>query len=210
MKRKPRSPVGRPPGMKPGDTRARILEVARDCFARSGYAGTTNQQIAELAGLTAAALQYHFDSKTALYMATVRDAKAEMLPVYREAVEKSRTARAALKALLIASAELHERDPSLAAFLSALPVEMRRHPELASAMARDGSEVVQIFDAVIQVGVKSGEISRAAAPQVLAMFVACTMGFSLYAAAVDGTQLRAIVETFSSLLDGKLWRGSRA
>src|SRR5262245_41866200 len=149
MSRKMRSPVGRPPGSTSRDTRARILEAARDCFARSGYAATTHQHIAELAGITRAAIYPYFESKTALYMATVRDAKAERLPLYREAVERSRTARAALKGLLAASAELHERDPSLAAFLSALPVEMRRHEELANAMAREGSEVVQIFDAVI-------------------------------------------------------------
>jgi AcrR family transcriptional regulator len=196
--------------MKPGDTRARILEAARDCFARSGYAATTNQHIADLAGITAAAIYQYFDSKTALFMATVRQAKAEMLPLYREAVERSRTARAALKGLLVASAELHERDPSLAAFLSALPVEMRRHEELAQAMAREGSEVVQIFDAVIRVGVRSGEITRQAAPRVLAMFVACTMGFSLYAAAVDGSQLCGIVETFTALMDGKLLRPPRS
>jgi AcrR family transcriptional regulator len=201
--------VGRPRGSARGVTRARILAAARVAFAKGGYGATTNKDIADLAGITTAAIYQYFDSKTALYMDTVRDANQALLPAYRSVVEGARSTRDALRALLLASAELHHRDPSLAAFLSALPVEMQRHPELAAAMADSPSEIVDVFEKAVEIGVKSGEIPRAQAPLVVALFVACSMGLSLFVAAVVGSSLHDIVETFLAVIDGKLFRGRR-
>jgi AcrR family transcriptional regulator len=200
---------GRPPGSSRDATRARILAAARDCFARSGYVGTTNQQIGERAGITAAAIYQYFDSKTALYMATVKDAQEELVPQFRAATAGAKSARDGLGALLLASARLHARDPSLATFLSALPVELRRHEEIASAMAEAPSEVLTIIQEVVERGVRSGEIAEAAAGHVISMFLACTMGLSLYAASIDPDHLGDAVGAFVAMMEGKLF-ASRA
>src|SRR5215471_14578424 len=99
---------GRPPGANRDVTRARILKAARECFARSGYGATTNREIAEKAGLTAAALYQYFDSKLALYMATVRDAENELAPRYRVAIAEAKSLRAALRAVVATSVAIHE------------------------------------------------------------------------------------------------------
>jgi AcrR family transcriptional regulator len=199
-------PVGRPPGSSSEATTARILAAARTCFARTGYAATTNKQIADEAGVTTAAIYLYFDSKTALYMATVRDAYSELIPQYRAAVVRARSVREGFRAILAASARLHADDPSLAQFFSALPVEMRRHDELMEATAQAGREVVAIFQDVVRAGVTSGEVPSASAPYVLSLFIACTMGFSLFAAAIDSSQLVGVIEAFSALIDGTLFR----
>jgi AcrR family transcriptional regulator len=186
-------------------TRARILAAAREAFAESGYVVTTNQRIAAKAGITAAAIYQYFDSKTALYMAAVKDAQAELVPRFRAATEGAKSAREALAALLLASARMHERDPSLATFLSALPVELRRHPEIAEAMAESPSEVLAILEGVVARGVTTGEIASASAPRVLAMFLAATMGLSLYAASIDSAHLGEAVEAFVAMMDGTLF-----
>jgi AcrR family transcriptional regulator len=180
------------------------LRAARECFARTGYAGTTNKQIGDHAGITAAAIYQYFDSKTALYMATVRDAQSELVPRFREAVAGERTTRGAFRALLAASAVLHERDPSLAAFLSALPVELRREDEIANAMAEAPSEVLAIMEGIVARGVRAREITPATAPHVLSMFLACTMGLSLYAASFGADEYRAALDAFLALIDGTL------
>src|SRR5687768_16641702 len=122
---------GRPPGSTRDGTRARILQAARESFAKAGYAGTANKQIADRAGITAAAIYQYFDSKADLFMAVVKDAQGELVPQFREAAESAPTVRDAFRALLLASADLHAKDPSLAAFLSALPVELSRNEEVA-------------------------------------------------------------------------------
>jgi len=56
------------------DTRARILDTALGLFGERGFEGTTLQQIADLLGVTKAALYYHFKSKDDLLEALVAPA----------------------------------------------------------------------------------------------------------------------------------------
>lgn len=46
-----------------GDLRPRILDIAKETFAKRGYIGASLRDIAEQAGVTAAALYYHFAKK---------------------------------------------------------------------------------------------------------------------------------------------------
>lgn len=61
-------------GTSSDDTRERILEAARVEFTERTYAGTTIKHIAEKAGVTTAALYYHFASKEAMLDAVVAPA----------------------------------------------------------------------------------------------------------------------------------------
>jgi AcrR family transcriptional regulator len=201
-RRQPR--LGRPPGATSDATRARILGAARDCFANTGYAGTTNKDIADRAGITTAAIYQYFDSKCALYVATVRDAQAELVPEFDRAVAQETSTRGAFRALLSASARLHAHDPSLAAFLSALPVEMKREPEIADAMAEAPSPVLEVVARMVERGVRAGEIARADEDRVVAVFLACTMGLSLYAATIESGDFGRTMDAFLALLEGKL------
>jgi AcrR family transcriptional regulator len=198
--------IGRPPGATSDATRARILRAARERFASAGYAGTTNKDIADRAGITAAAIYQYFDSKTALYVATVKDAQAELVPEFERAIATEKSTRAAFKALLAASARLHVRDPSLAAFLSSLPVEMQREPSVAEAMAAEPSPVLEVVARMVDRGVRSREIARRDGPRVVAVFLACTMGLSLYAATMGGDDFPETMKAFLALLDGGLVR----
>ncbi len=202
--------LGRPPGATSEETRARILRAARDCFARTGYAGTTNKDVADRAHITAPAIYQYFDSKTALYLAVVRDAQAELVPEFDRAVAEQGSTRAAFRALLAASARLHARDPSLAAFLSALPVEMRREPAIASAMAESPSPVLEVVARMVERGVRAGEIARRDADRVVAVFLACTMGLSLYAATIEPGDFDETMAAFLELLEGGLVRDEPA
>jgi AcrR family transcriptional regulator len=200
-----RSP-GRPPGATRDATRARILRAARVCFARTGFGATTNRDIAAQADLTSAALYQYFDSKLALFMATVREAENELAPRYRVALAEAGSLRAGLKAVVATSVAIHEEDHSITAFLSALPVEMRRHAEIAEAVAAEPNSVVEVFLEAVERGAKAGELAPGVAPEfVLSMFIACNMGLSLYAAAIDPLQLGETASVFSALLDGKMF-----
>jgi AcrR family transcriptional regulator len=203
--------MGRPPGATSDATRARILRAARERFARAGYAGTTNKDIAELAGITAAAIYQYFDSKTALYVAAAKDAQAELIPEFERVMEGEPSTRAAFRALLAASARLHVHDPSLAGFLSSLPVEMSREPSIAEAMAAEPSPVLEVVARMVDRGVRNGDIARRDGPRVMAVFLACTMGLSLYAATLESGDFVETMEAFLALLDGGLVGGeSRA
>lgn len=60
---------GRPPGSS--DTRERILEVARDLFARNGIDKTSIRSIAAAAGVDAALVHHYFGTKQQLFAAAI-------------------------------------------------------------------------------------------------------------------------------------------
>jgi TetR/AcrR family transcriptional regulator len=59
------------------DTRRIIVQRAIPLFARAGFNGVSMRQIAEVVGVTPAALYYHFPSKEALYLEAVALAFAD-------------------------------------------------------------------------------------------------------------------------------------
>ena len=201
---------GRPPGSNSQATRERILQAAWECFAKKGYAGTTNRDIADRARITSAAIYQYFDSKTDLYVAAVRAAQRELLPDLRSAIQDSPTARAALCGLAQMYATMHQHNSSIAPFLSALPVEMQRHDDIAQAMIGERSDVLSMIISAVDKGVKTGEIPAAKGPGAVAMFVACTMGISMYASLIAPEGVIAAVDAYVRLIDGTLWSTPRS
>ncbi|HKM96644.1 MAG TPA: TetR/AcrR family transcriptional regulator [Buttiauxella sp.] len=55
-------------------TRARILEAAGTLIAQQGYAQTTNKEIARVAEVDLAAINYHFNGREGLYLAVLSEA----------------------------------------------------------------------------------------------------------------------------------------
>ena len=56
----------------PTGARERLLDVAADCFAANGYAGTSVRDLAHAAGVNVAAVSYHFGGKERLYQECLR------------------------------------------------------------------------------------------------------------------------------------------
>jgi AcrR family transcriptional regulator len=57
-----------PQHVRAEETRARILNAARDCFSRKGYDATSVFDICQEARVTKGAFYYHFESKQALFL----------------------------------------------------------------------------------------------------------------------------------------------
>jgi len=60
--------VGRKPAAEQGDTRNEIRQIAFRLFGRHGYDGVSMKTVADAAGITKAALYWHYDSKDELYV----------------------------------------------------------------------------------------------------------------------------------------------
>src|SRR5581483_11470482 len=106
--RKPRARKrGRPKGGDSDATRERIVASACACFGQRGYGPTTNQDIAEGAGVTSAAIYQYFDSKKALYVEAVRSASRLVFPHFRAAIAAQTSARGAFRNLARAYTVAH-------------------------------------------------------------------------------------------------------
>jgi AcrR family transcriptional regulator len=202
---KKRSParIGRPPGQLSEVTRKNILVAARDCFAQMGFARATNRDIAAAAGVTAAAIYRHFDSKAELYAAVVHDSLAGQVPRMRTAVESAASVRAAFGALLRTAGD--EGQLAEARFLSGVPTEMQRHPEVARCMLADPGEVYGVVRTMMEAGVRRGEIPREKMERAVALVIASLMGISSYTNTLGRVQGERAVAGLLDLLEGKLF-----
>ncbi len=88
MSRAARTPTARR-GRRPGtpDTRAAILDAARELFATGGFAGTSVRAVAAAAGVDPALVHHYFGSKDDLFIAALQlpvDPRVILAPVLAE------------------------------------------------------------------------------------------------------------------------------
>jgi len=101
------------PAPRPPSRRDQILDAAMQCFASTGFRGTTTREIASRVGLTEAALYRHFASKEALYAAIIaRKIDAPDLTAHLEAAAAAGDDRAVLGGLARTLIERAEADPA--------------------------------------------------------------------------------------------------
>ncbi|MFT4866695.1 MAG: AcrR family transcriptional regulator [Ilumatobacter sp.] len=153
--------LGRPPATDSGDTRRRILDIARAAFATGGYDASTNRELAAAVGITAGALYHYFGSKLDLYLAVHADVQALVYSRFTEAVESAEGFLNKFEAVLDTAHEMNRQDPTLAAFLGVVRSDMRRHPEINVTLRTDAERRDDFFVRLVDVGVANGEIAKA-------------------------------------------------
>jgi AcrR family transcriptional regulator len=166
------------------DARQRILEAAVHCIAQDGIDGVRIARIAMDAGVSAALIHYHFESRDALL--------AEALEWSYELAGDTRTLdpgpRAGAPARLAAMIEQclplpgHQRDDFM--LWVELWLRAARKPDLRPTAARLYSRMHEWFAEVIAEGVDAGELGPCD-PGSTADFVV---------ALLDGYGVRALVE----------------
>ncbi len=153
--------IGRPPDSDSGETKQRILEIAREIFAAGGYDSATNRELAARAGITAGALYYYFGSKLDLYLNVHEDVQRRVYGEFGAATENASGFLEKFEAVLDAAHRLNESDPTFAAFLGVARADMRRHREIAEALAAHATRRSDFFIRLVDAGVESGEICEA-------------------------------------------------
>jgi AcrR family transcriptional regulator len=150
--------LGRPPDTDSAETRQRILEIARAAFAFGGYDGSTNRDLAARAGITSGALYHYFGSKLDLYLAVHEDVQQRVYGRFNAAADAADGFLAKFDAVLDTAHELNEADPTFAAFLGVVRTDMRRHPEIADALAAHAERRRGFFVRLVDAGIEGGEI----------------------------------------------------
>lgn len=198
---KPR--LGRPPATDSAETRRRILDIAREAFAERGYDSATNRSLGAEAGLTAGAIYHYFGSKLDLYIAVHDDVQERVYNRFADATSGPTTFRSQIEAVLDEAHEMNKEDPTLARFLGALRVDMRRNDELKRALQKQALRRQQWFDRVVDVGVSTGEIDPSDKEMVRAVLLTILIGLT-DAVSYDHVQHRLAVDGVKALIEGKL------
>lgn len=142
------------------ENRQRILDAALSCFARLGYRNTSNELIANKAGLTASAIYNHFSNKSELYISAFEHAEMAISRIHNEAEAPIDNAREAIEAFFHRAEALYKDDPDVARFLSQVSVEVFHNTELAMPLAEKVKDNVEtLLKKIIVNGQKKGEIA---------------------------------------------------
>ena len=170
--------LGRPPASSSAETRGRIIDVARRCFAELGYEATTNQAIANEAGITTGAIYHYFDSKLDIYKAVLDEVQERVYKRFGAAERSASTFVGKMEAVLGTAHELNNDDPSLARFLGASRIDRRRVPELTSELGRGDARRSEFFENIVDCGIATGEIAAGDRAAMLAYIEAFTIGLT--------------------------------
>jgi AcrR family transcriptional regulator len=175
------------------------------CFGRDGYAKTTNRDIADLAKITTGAIYHYFSSKPELFVATHVETSEIIFSAFEEAAASQRTLVPKILAILDKAVELHAGDPSLAAFSSVTPVEVRRHPEVQRALGSGVAGVSDFFERLVAEHRDeiASDVDRQATVDAL---VAAVLGLAQFAGLGDTPDVhRTMMDSFKRLIEGTLF-----
>ena len=202
---------GRPPGSNSTATRAKLLTAARKQFAEKGYAQTTFKDVGREAGITHAALYQYFDSKQALYLATLAETQAMLLPKYLAAIEQGASLRERIVGVLMASADAHDADSTITGFLAAIPIEIRRHAELRDVLLDPNNQIMLALEQMFDEAKRDGEIvSEFSSRHLVDAFLGGGVGVSLFHYGMPTSSLREAMQVFVALIEARVFTADAA
>lgn len=188
--------VGRPRKIDGEDTKKQILASARVCFADHGYEATTNQTIAAHAGVTEGTVYHHFRTKQGMFNLATEQVGSEILESLQIALKDSSSlveSYAIYCEVALAGTRSH---PEWTKLLAALQVEASRNPETTGPLHQQ--EWNDIFDNMIRLGIKSGEIVKKDQRKIATVLKTLNLGLLLH---VTSTPPRRHKEIIHSLLN---------
>ena len=199
--------AGRPKGSSREAGLARILPAACKLFAEQGYSQTTFKDVGMAVGMTHAALYAYFPSKAALYLATTEHAQTLLQPEYLAAIERGGTFKEQLREILMVSAAAHDRDSSITGLLAAIPLEIRRHPDVAQLLLGQQNTMLEILAAAFARAQANGEITSRASPEDLVVTImGAGVGIAMFQYGLERSSLTDSMEVFIDLIEARLFR----
>jgi AcrR family transcriptional regulator len=143
-----------------------LLGVAADLFADRGYAATTVRDIAEAAGILSGSLYHHIDSKESILDAILSRFIARSLAAYEAVIAEGKGPKETFEELVRASLE------SMVEGRAAILVYQNEARLLAarprfSYLAEAQRKFEEIWTAVLEEGVKSGEFRASIDPKLV-------------------------------------------
>jgi AcrR family transcriptional regulator len=100
--------------------RRQIIDAAIEVFTRRGFRGSSLTEVAEQAGITAAGVLYHFNSKDELLLEVIRERDRRQGPILEEV---ARAGGLASITGAVRFAEIAEQEPHLQALHTVLEIE---------------------------------------------------------------------------------------
>jgi len=191
--------------MRKGElTRERIIAEAAPIFNQRGFAGSSMQDVMEATGLEKGGLYRHFRSKEELAAESFRYALAQAVKLRTDKVDCSHGAVEHLRSIVKRFVETPSAVPGGCPLMNTA-VDADDGNAVLRAMARKGlSDWRTRLCAVVEKGIKSGQIARETQPRKIANTIIATLEGALMMSRLEGTKtaLQDANEALDSLLEG--------
>ena len=150
--------------------RDEILGVARDLFARHGYAATSMRDIAEADGIKASSLYSHFRSKAEILLLVVTPVTDELARAQEAALATPGTGLERLRAMAAAVLRVCVAHDRVVSILHYSWPQIRTSEDLAALVATN-AEIFTRWQRVVAEGVADGSVRADVDPVVAARLV---------------------------------------
>lgn len=159
-------------GIKGLATRERILEAARELFAKNGYCAVTMQDVCGAVGLSRGGLYRHFSSTEEIFSAIIVQEQERAM----EALHRARTYRISAKRMVLTFLHYRMRyllNPKTG--IDAATSEFCANSEEGKALLRRRAETgIRILSELISDGCREGDFS-CAEPESTAIHILCLL-----------------------------------
>jgi len=147
------------------DTRARILEAARELFARRGFDGTSVRDITAAADVNLAAVRYHFQGKEPLYHAVLGELVGPLAQGIARAAAMDAPPLDRIETVVRATFAHFRANPDMPAIVVR---EMASGAQIAAPILSMMQSSIPLLAGIIAAGQREGTI-RAGDPMLLAL-----------------------------------------
>jgi AcrR family transcriptional regulator len=138
-------------------TKAEILEVAQQEFARHGYAGARVDEIAARMRTTKRMIYYYFGSKERLYIAVLEKAYAEVRAVERGVDVHHLAPVEAIRTLAELTFDHHDAHRDFIKLVAIENIHQAEHIRKSQVLAGLGTPVLDLIEAILDAGTASGD-----------------------------------------------------
>jgi AcrR family transcriptional regulator len=195
-----RKQPGRPKNGNSEETRFRILEVAVEAFAESGFHGVATRTIAQRAGVSPSTVYHHFSDKQGLYVKTYRHALNHVYAEYARVIDGHASVIDELRVILQCSLAIMRARPAISTLIVRAHIDVTDpvlHPMVGTRTARN------FLDGMISRAQDRGELDPADA-----VSLERTIGVFLWGLSVlgcdDDRARQECVDALDLLLAGQL------
>lgn len=185
--------VGNYAGLKrkrTSDTRGEILAVAEKCFAKSGYGGTSVNDVTAACRFTKPVLYYHFGNKAGLFRALLEQSYDECFAIVEAAAKRSNQLEDQLIGIVTDMFNFlrDRRDLTRLAFATAFAAPDEMPEDLRNNQRR--KRIFYFIQGIVAAARKRGELNPAFSVHTLTCGIYGAMSFYLMASVLlPGTKL---------------------